>query len=122
MKGSVARNRRKDRLEHDGVPRSAGQRCPDRLTRVFSTYPDLEAVTLFGSHAVGSATRRSDIDLATRGIRDPHPLGRLVLDLEDLDLPQACDVKALEAIRYPPLKRHIAQVGVTIYTRPAPHT
>ena len=146
MKGSVARNRQERSQTVFAALRGAvgvvgaggrrivkapararalgvlGSAVLTRLNGVFSNYPDLESVTLFGSHALGSASRRSDIDLATRGIRDPHTLGRLVLDLDDLDLPQTCDVKALEAIRYPPLKRHIAEVGVTIYTRPAPHT
>ena len=84
---------------------------------MFAKYPDLESVTLFGSRALGSASHRSDIDLATRGIRDSRTLGRLILDLEDLEIPQTCDVKALEDIRYPPLERHIATAGVTIYNR-----
>lgn len=89
----------------------------DRLTRVFEAYPELAEVILFGSRATGSASPRSDIDLATRGIRDTHRLGRLALDLEDLDIPQTCDVKAIEDIRHAPLRRHIASVGVTIYSR-----
>ena len=88
-----------------------------RLTRVFSAYAELESVTLFGSHALGTASPRSDIDLATRGIRNRHTLGRLILDLEDLDLPQEWDTKAFEDIRYPPLRRHIEAIGVTIYRR-----
>ena len=88
-----------------------------RLTRVFSVYPDLESVTLFGSHALGSASPRSDIDLATSGIRDRHRLGRLILDLEDLDVPQKFDTRALEDIRHPPLRRHIEADGVPIYSR-----
>lgn len=89
-----------------------------KLEVVFARYPDLESVTLFGSRALGSASSRSDIDLATEGIRDPATLGRLILDLEDLAIPQTCDVQALEEIRYPPLKRHIATAGVTIYSAP----
>ena len=89
-----------------------------RLQRVFAAYPELESVTLFGSHALGSASPRSDIDLATKGIRDRHTLGRLMLDLEDLDIPQTCDAKAFEEIRHAPLRRHIEAAGVTIYMRP----
>ena len=88
-----------------------------KLEVVFARYPDLESVTLFGSRALGSASSRSDIDLATRGILDPLTLGRLILDLEDLAIPQTCDVKAIEEIGYRPLKRHIATKGVTIYSR-----
>lgn len=87
----------------------------EQLRQVFAAYPDLAEVKLYGSYATGRATPRSDLDLATRGISDPHRLGRLALDLEDLPIPQKCDVQAYENIASPPLKRHIDQQGVTIY-------
>ncbi len=86
-----------------------------QLRRVFAQYPDLKAVNLFGSYATGRATSRSDIDLVTLGIADRHRLGRLALDLDDLPIPQKCDVLAYEKITYEPLKRHIDQWGVVIY-------
>jgi hypothetical protein len=46
-------------------------------------------------------------------------VGRLVLDLEDLPIPQ-CDVQAYENINYEPLKRHIDERGVTIYEKASP--
>ena len=88
------------------------------MSRVFASYPELTAVTLFGSRATGKATRRSDFDLATHGIEDRYRLGRLELDLEDLNIPQSCDVQAYEDIKYAPLRRHIDTFGVTIYRRP----
>lgn len=89
----------------------------DKMKRVFAGYPELTTVTLFGSRATGRATPRSDFDLATHGIVDDYRLGRLALDLEDLDIPQMCDVKAYESIAYPPLKQHIDEHGIVIYTR-----
>lgn len=95
---------------------------PDTLLRqlrsVFAQYPDLAGVVLYGSYATGVATPRSDIDLATRGILDRYVLGRLALDLEDLPIPQNCDLQAYENINYEPLKRHIDERGITIYERP----
>ena len=88
-----------------------------KLTSVFTTYPDLESVMVFGSRAMGTATSRSDIDLATTGIRDRHSLGRLILHLEDLEIPQRFDVRAFEEIRYHPLRKHIQAAGVNIYRR-----
>ena len=94
---------------------------PDTLLRhlrsVFAQYADLAAVRLFGSYATGKATPRSDIDLATLGITDRHRLGRLILDLEDLPIPQKCDVHAYESINYDPLKRHIDEWGITVYQK-----
>lgn len=88
------------------------------MIRVFSSYPDLEKVTLFGSRATGTAKRWSDIDLATHGIvGDRHRLGRLALDLEDTDIPQTCGVLAYETISHAPLKQHVDKVGIVIYRR-----
>ena len=91
-----------------------------QLQGVFAQYPDLTAVRLYGSYATGKATTRSDIDLATLGIVDRYSLGRLSLDLEDLPIPQKCDVQAYESINYEPLKHHIDERGVTIYEKTVP--
>ena len=88
-----------------------------KLSRIFATYPELKEVRLFGSRATGKAKAYSDIDLATRGIVDDSRLGRLALDLEDLDIPQTCDLKAYESIKSALLKRHIDTVGMIIYSK-----
>ena len=105
-----------DRITKTGLPAS----ILEQLRRVFSQYPDLDAVRLFGSYATGRATHRSDIDLATVGITDRLRAGRLALDLEDLPIIQKCDVQAYESIDYAPLKRHIDERGVTIYENAGP--
>ena len=89
----------------------------EKMNRVFAAYPELTAVTLFGSRATGKATPRSDFDLATHGIAGHYRLGRLALDLEDLNIPQKCDVQAYEDIKYAPLKRHIDAFGIAIYKK-----
>ena len=89
----------------------------ERLDEVFAAYPELTRVLLYGSRATGKATPRSDIDLATLGILDAHRLGRLALDLDDLPIPQKCDLQAYETIRYAPFKRHIDTHGITIYQK-----
>lgn len=89
----------------------------EKMNRVFAAYPELTAVTLFGSRATGKATPRSDFDLATHGIEDRYRLGRLALDLKDLDIPQSCDVQAYEEIKYAPLQRHIDAFGIAIYRK-----
>ena len=89
----------------------------ERLIRVFATYPELTQVRLYGSRATGKSTPRSDIDLATLGILNEHRLGRLRLDLDDLPIPQKCDLQAYESIRHAPFKRHIDTYGITIYDR-----
>ena len=78
-----------------------------KLSLLFAAWPELTEVILYGSRAIGTAPARSDIDLATRGIKDERLLRRLALDLDDLDIPQKFDVQAYEKITHPPLKRHI---------------
>ena len=90
------------------------------LRDVFAGYPELTEVRLFGSRATGKATKRSDIDLVTLGIADSHRLGLLALDLEDLPIPQMCDLQAYEGVKHPPLKRHIDAFGITIYRKGQP--
>ena len=117
-------------MKYNGVGVNEDERCigrtrkPDispetmaKLKAVFEGFPGLEEVVLYGSRAIGAATPRSDIDLATRGIEDDHLLGRLALDLEDLDIPQKVDVQRYEGISYLPLKRHIAGLGISLYKR-----
>ena len=87
------------------------------LQLVFAHYPELTEVLLYGSRATGKSTLRSDIDLATRGILDPHRLGRLALELEDMDVLQKCDLQAYEHISYAALRGHIDSVGVSIYKK-----
>jgi predicted nucleotidyltransferase len=70
---------------------------------------------LFGSRAKGTATPASDIDLAFEGIDDPLRAEAIASELEELPLPYRFDVKALSSIRYPPLREHIARVGVRIH-------
>ena len=93
------------------------ERTMRMLTDLFSSYPELTEVKLYGSRATGKATPRSDIDLATVGIEDVYRLGRLALDLEDMPIPQKCDLTAYESIRYTPFKRHIDTYGITIYEK-----
>ena len=87
------------------------------LVQVFTRYPELTQVLLYGSRATGSSTPRSDIDLATRGILDPHRLGRLVLDLEDSNILQKCDVHAYELISNTSLKAYIDSEAISIYEK-----
>ena len=93
------------------------ERTMRMLTDLFSSYPELTEVKLYGSRATGKATPRSDIDLATVGIEDVYRLGRLALDLEDMPIPQKCDLTAYESIRYTLFKRHIDTYGITIYEK-----
>ena len=87
------------------------------MREVFAQYPDLHKVTLFGSRAIGDATERSDFDLVTHGMQDGRAVARIGLDLEDLPIPQICEVQAYERIKAESLKRHIDRDGIVVYDR-----
>ena len=87
------------------------------MREVFTQYPDLQKVTLFGSRAIGDATERSDIDLVTHGMQDGRAVARIGLDLEDLPIPQICEIQGYERIKAESLKRHIDVDGIVIYDR-----
>ena len=87
------------------------------MREVFTQYPDLHKVTLFGSRATGSATERSDFDLVTHGMQDERAVARIGLDLEDLPIPQICEIQRYERIKAESLKRHIDVDGIVIYDR-----
>lgn len=87
---------------------------------VFALYPDLQKVTLYGSRATGRATERSNFNLVTHGIEDRLAVAWVELDLEELPIPQFCEVQAYERIRYAPLKDNIDRDGIVIYDRDDP--
>lgn len=70
------------------------------IQMVLATYPEVEAVILYGSRALG----RHRIDA----------------DLDDLLLPWVIDLSALAAISHPALLDHIQRAGVLLYRRADP--
>ena len=96
------------------IPPKAAQYMP----QIFAAYSELTEVILYGSRATGKADERSDIDLAVRGITDHSRLGCLIFDLdEEIPILQKWDVQSYEEIKHAPLKRHIDQYGIVIYTK-----
>ncbi len=93
---------------------------PDGLTRrdrdlirdVLARYPDVRRVTLFGSRAMGTFGRGSDIDLALEGRDlDARALTRIATELEDSDLPYKVDLLLRDEQLEPKLEAHIRRHG-----------
>ena len=93
---------------------------PDGLTRrdrdlirdVLARYPEVRRVTLFGSRAMGTFGRGSDIDLALEGRDlDARALTRIATDLEDSDLPYKVDLLLRDEQLEPKLEAHIRRHG-----------
>ena len=93
---------------------------PDGLTRrdrdlirdVLARYHEVRRVTLFGSRAMGTFGRGSDIDLALEGRDlDARALTRIATELEDSDLPYKVDLLLRDEQLEPKLEAHIRRHG-----------
>lgn len=90
------------------------------LSEIFKKFPEIDAVSLFGSRAKGNYTKRSDIDLSIEGNLDFISLARLKLDLADSDIPYCIDIQYYNALKNVALKEHIDHRGKIIYQKAQP--
>jgi len=87
------------------------------LNTIFSKYPGIRQVILYGSRAKGNYRNGSDIDL-TLIVKDTFirtDMLRIAGDCDDSDIPYIVDVSMYEKIYNPDLKAHIDRVGKVIY-------
>jgi uncharacterized protein len=85
------------------------------LREIFQSYSEIEEVRVFGSRAMNKHQNYSDIDLVIFGNMDTPSLGRLIVELDELPLPQTFDVQVYTQITHPDLKKHIDQFGKIIF-------
>ena len=86
-----------------------------QLQALFSCYPEIRKVILFGSRAKGTARKNSDIDLAVDGIENPLAIESLSMEMDDLPLSYRFDLQAMSTIKNQSLLEHIERVGIVIY-------
>ena len=86
------------------------------LTETFARYPAIEEVKLYGSRAKGNFNDRSDIDLVAygKGI-DRHLISRVLMNLDDSDIPYLVDLQNFHDLKNQQLIEHINRVGLVIY-------
>ena len=88
------------------------------LQNVFKTYPQVDAVKVYGSRAKGNFHERSDVDLVLIGTGiDRFLVADVLLDLADTDLPYTVDLQNYSEIKNRALVEHIDRVGLVIYER-----
>ncbi|WP_198243671.1 nucleotidyltransferase domain-containing protein [methane-oxidizing endosymbiont of Gigantopelta aegis] len=88
------------------------------LRRIFSNYPGIQQVKLYGSRAKGTNHERSDIDLAVLGENvDRFMIADILLTLDDSDIPFLIDLQNYHDIKNRQLIEHIDRVGLVIYDR-----
>ena len=100
-------------VEIPGIPGLQQQRLLDLLIQ----HPDLDAIWLFGSRAMGRERPGSDIDLCIDAAHLSHADRlRLMAAIDDLLLPWTVDL-ALRHELPPDLLSHVQPVGRCLWTR-----
>ena len=89
-----------------------------QVQTVFSHFPILDKVILYGSRAKGNHRPGSDIDLTlvAEGL-DDRTFARIESELDDLLLPLRLDLSLYSAITDAELIGHIQRVGKVLYDR-----
>jgi predicted nucleotidyltransferase len=87
-----------------------------KIRQIIGQYTQVERATLFGSHAKGTATERSDIDIALQGQKlDRFVIADIALSLDDSDIPLQIDLQNYSEIKNTALKEHIDRIGIQLY-------
>ena len=95
------------------------QKTISQLIEIFSAYPEIEKVIVFGSRAMGNEKPGSDIDLAISGLNVTSELvGKIHNYLEEETLfPYFFDCLHFETLTNPDLRNHILEYGKILYHR-----
>ena len=85
----------------------------EKINSVIKSFPEVEAIVLYGSRAMGNYKPGSDIDLSLKG-RDlnANVISKIATKLDDLLLPYMIDLSAFNEIDNPSLIAHIERVGL----------
>ena len=86
------------------------------LKLIFAAYPELERAVVFGSYAKGTATERSDIDVALCGSAlNRFVVADIALSIDDSDITVDVDLQNYADIKNAALREHIDRVGIQVY-------
>ena len=90
----------------------------NKINAIFSKYPEVEIVIIYGSRAKGDYREGSDIDITLKGKDLTNKiLSKIQGDLDDLNNPYLFDVSIFDHLQSPDLEDHIQRVGQIFYNR-----
>ena len=90
----------------------------DEITRIFKKFPGIQEAILFGSRAMGTFKKASDVDIALKGRMTLPIVARIKALLEEESpLPYTFDIVDYRTIETPAFKEHIDKHGKSIYKR-----
>ena len=89
------------------------------ISDIFSKYPDVTHVFVYGSRAKGTNCPGSDIDMTITGGNTVSSdiLFKLISDFDESPLPFSVDLSIFARLTNPNLIEHIQRVGKIIYRR-----
>ncbi|MCL2197474.1 MAG: nucleotidyltransferase domain-containing protein [Defluviitaleaceae bacterium] len=87
------------------------------IRAVLENHTCIKKAVLFGSRAMGTHKKYSDIDIALFGEFKSNQVAQIAEELEELPIIQKFDVVAYEGITNPDLRDHINRVGQTIFEK-----
>jgi predicted nucleotidyltransferase len=91
----------------------------EQLIEVLQSCSRVESAVIYGSYAKGTATPRSDIDLAIKGGKlERFDISALAMAFDESNIIQQVDLQNYHEIRNTALKEHIDRVGIEVYSRP----
>jgi uncharacterized protein len=94
------------------------QNTIERIQGIFSRFPEVEEVVLYGSRAKGTFRSGSDVDFALKGKTIPFRVFLQISSLlDDLMLPFTFDLLIYEDVENPALLDQIDRYGQLFYSR-----
>ena len=86
------------------------------LVAALSTQPNIEKAIVYGSRAMGTNRKFSDVDMTLVGNNLSHSdLNQVALKIDDLLLPYEFDLSLYSSLTNKNLLEHIRRVGKVIY-------
>ena len=89
----------------------------EAINGIFSRYPGIDKVIIYGSRARGDYENGSDIDLTICGGVSLDDKFRISGQIDDLPIPYTCDLSIFHGIKNENLVEHIERVGQVFYER-----
>lgn len=88
-----------------------------QIINVISSFNYISRAVVFGSRAIGTYKKYSDIDICLFGELNTFDTEHVRTILNDLNIIYEFDVICYHEIKTPPLRDHIDRVGKEIYQR-----
>lgn len=87
------------------------------LKEYFSQIPEIKAVKIYGSRAMGTYRKGSDIDFALYGNIDKNLITKISFEIDELNTPYMFDITDYATIQNAELKKHIDKNGKDFFLR-----